>query len=57
MVVNVRSLGIHGISGYEVSVECDVARGLPGFEVVGLPDGSARRSKTAALSSRWDESL
>ena len=51
MVVNVRSLGIHGISGYEVSVECDVARGLPGFEVVGLPDAAVREARDRVRSA------
>lgn len=37
MVSRIRSLGIKGIGGYEVSVECSIAQGLPGFEIVGLP--------------------
>ena len=35
MMVTVRSLGLTGISGYEVSVECFLSGGLPGFDVVG----------------------
>ena len=38
MVVSVRSLGLSGISGYEVTVECFLSGGLPAFDVVGLPD-------------------
>lgn len=45
MVVSVRSLALQGISGYEVRVECDLAPGLPGFEVVGLPDAAVRESR------------
>ena len=37
MVVTVRSLGLTGITGYEVSVECVISGGLPAFDVVGLP--------------------
>ena len=37
MVVTVRSLGLSGISGYEVSVECFLSGGLPAFDIVGLP--------------------
>ena len=33
-----RSMGLTGIEGYEVSVECYITSGLPAFEVVGLPD-------------------
>ena len=42
MVSRIRSLGIKGVGGYEVSVECSVAQGLPGFEIVGLPDAAVR---------------
>ena len=34
MVVTVRSLGLNGISGYEVSAECFRSGGLPAFEKV-----------------------
>ena len=37
MVSRVRSLGLHGIGGYEVSCECFLSNGLPGFEVVTCP--------------------
>ena len=45
MVVTVRSLGLNGISGYEVSVECFLSGGLPAFDVVGLPDAAVRESR------------
>ena len=45
MVVTVRSLGLSGISGYEVSVECFLSGGLPAFDVVGLPDEAVRESR------------
>jgi len=45
MVVTVRSLGLSGISGYEVSVECALSGGLPAFDVVGLPDAAVRESR------------
>jgi magnesium chelatase family protein len=37
--------GIHGIDGSIVEVEVDLSRGLPGFEVVGLPDAAVKESK------------
>ena len=40
MVTKVRSLALHGIGGYEVSVECFLSNGLPSFDVVGLPDAA-----------------
>jgi magnesium chelatase family protein len=45
MVVTVRSLGLNGISGYEVSVECFLSGGLPAFDVVGLPDAAVREAR------------
>ena len=45
MVSLVRSLGLSGIDGYGVSVECVVSGGLPGIEIVGLPDTAVREAK------------
>lgn len=45
MVVTVRSLGLSGISGYEVSVECFLSGGLPAFDIVGLPDTAVKESR------------
>ena len=45
MISRVRSLGLQGISGYEVQVECCITGGLPAFEVVGLPDAAVRESR------------
>ena len=36
MVTTVRSLGLQGISGYEVTVECFLSGGLPAFDRLGL---------------------
>ena len=45
MVYNVRSLGLHGIAGYSVSVECDLSSGLPAFTIVGLPDAAVNEAR------------
>ena len=45
MVCNVRSLGLHGVTGYEVSAECDLSGGLPAFTVVGLPDAAVNEAR------------
>ena len=45
MVSRVRSLGLKGIGGYEVSVECSTAQGLPDFNIVGLPDTAVREAR------------
>ena len=44
MLSRVRSMGLNGIRGYEVSVECYITNGLPGFEIVGLPDAAVKEA-------------
>ena len=54
MVYSIRSLGLHGVTGYPVSVECDLSGGLPAFNVVGLPDAAvseARERVRAAIKN------
>ena len=41
----VKSLGVTGIGGYEVSVEVNITNGLPAFELVGLPDAAVKESR------------
>lgn len=45
MVSKIRSLGIKGIGGYEVSVECFLSSGLPAFDIVGLPDAAVKEAR------------
>jgi len=45
MVQAVRSLGLHGVEGYLVSAECDLSRGLPAFNIVGLPDAAVNEAR------------
>ena len=51
VVSTVRSLGLHGISGYEVKVECDISSGLPAFDVVGLPDAAVKEARNRVKSA------
>lgn len=45
MVTTVRSLGLSGIAGYEVTAECFLSGGLPAFDIVGLPDAAVREAR------------
>lgn len=45
MVAFIRSMGLLGIDGFPVEVEADLSPGLPGFDVVGLPDAAVRESR------------
>ena len=51
MVTTIRSLGLTGITGYEVTVECALSGGLPAFDVVGLPDAAVRESRERVRSA------
>ncbi|MBQ7000945.1 MAG: YifB family Mg chelatase-like AAA ATPase [Oscillospiraceae bacterium] len=55
MICSVKTLGITGITGSLVGAECFLSTGLPGFEIVGLPDAAVKeardRVRAAAKSS------
>ena len=55
MVCSVRTVGLPGIRGNSVAAECFISNGLPGFDIVGLPDAAVKeareRVRAAAKSS------
>ena len=51
MYSNVASLGLTGIEGYLVSVECNITNGLPAFDLVGLPDTAVREARERVRSA------
>ena len=55
MICSIRTLGIQGIHGSAVTAECYISNGLPGFDIVGLPDAAVKeareRVRAAAKSS------
>ncbi len=44
MICSIRSLGVHGIRGYGVTVECFVTTGLSNFDIVGLGDTAVKEA-------------
>jgi len=44
MLARVRSAAVFGIDASPVTIEVDIAFGLPGLTIVGLPDASVRES-------------
>ncbi len=62
MFARIASLGVTGLSGYEVQVETDISGGLPQFVLVGLPDSAVKesservRSAIKNLGYRWPAS-
>ncbi len=51
MVSSVKSMGLSGIESFLVTVEADISRGLPLFEIVGLPDASVKESRDRVRSA------
>ena len=45
MTGKVYSMGISGIEGYPVLIDCYIGTGLPGFDLVGLPDASVKEAR------------
>ena len=55
MICSTKTLGISGIQGDLITTECYISNGLPGFDIVGLPDAQVKeardRVRAAAKSS------
>lgn len=45
MFAKVKSLGLFGMDSYLIEVEADISTGLPGFDIVGLPDAAVKESR------------
>lgn len=57
MLTRIKTASLLGVSGYQVTVEIDIHRGMPAFNVVGLADTTikeaARRIKPAIINSGY----
>ena len=51
MFSSVLSMGISGIQGYLVTVEIDCQRGMPQFDLVGLPDAAVKEARERVRSA------
>lgn len=45
MLSIVKSMALSGLNGYQIYIQVDISKGMPYFEIVGLPDTSVRESK------------
>ena len=45
MLSKITGYGLDGLEGFPIHVEVDYAKGLPSFELVGLPDTAVKESK------------
>jgi magnesium chelatase family protein len=51
MLAKTFSFGLNGLEAYPVTIEVDVARGLPAMNIVGLPDNAIKESKERVRSA------
>ena len=51
MLSQVSSAAVYGINGYIVTVEVDISKGLPTFNIVGLPDTTVKESRDRVVSA------
>ena len=51
MIAEIRSGAVWGIDGFGVTVEIDLAVGLPSFTIVGLPNAAVRESRERVTSA------
>ena len=45
MVTKIKSSALHGVDGCIIEVETDMGRGMPAFDIVGLPDSAVKESR------------
>ena len=57
MISTVKTISLTGIEGSLVEVQTDITGGLPGFEIVGLPDTSVKESKERIKSAIKNSSI
>ena len=51
MFAKINSLGLNGLDVFPVDVEIDISRGLPSFNIVGLPDTAVKESRERIRSA------
>ncbi len=51
MIARIQSYALAGLEGVSVMVEADVSRGVPSYEMVGLPDAAVKESKERVRSA------
>ncbi len=57
MICSVKTLGISGIRGSSVVAECYISNGLPGFDIVGLPDAAVKEARERVRAAAKNSGL
>ena len=57
MICSIKTLGITGIRGGGVVAECYISNGLPGFDIVGLPDAAVKEARERVRAAAKNSGL
>ena len=57
MICSVQTLGISGIQGNCIVAECYISNGLPGFDIVGLPDAAVKEARERVRAAAKNSGL
>ena len=57
MIAKIQSYALSGLEGVAVTVEADVSKGLPSYDIVGLPDATVKESKERVRSAIKNSAL
>ena len=57
MFAKTMSLGLMGIDAFPVTVEVDHHRGMPAFEIVGLPDAAVKEARDRVKAAMGNSGL
>jgi len=57
MICSVKTLGLTGIHGAMIVTECYISNGLPGFDIVGLPDAAVKEARERVRAAAKNSGL
>ena len=57
MICSVNTMGVQGIQGSLVRTECYISNGLPGFDIVGLPDAAVKEARERVRAAAKNNGL
>ncbi len=57
MICSVKTLGVTGIRGSIMVAECYISNGLPGFDIVGLPDAAVKEARERVRAAAKNSGL
>ena len=57
MMCSIYTAAVNGIEGSQVMAECFISNGLPGFEIVGLPDAAVKEARDRVRAAAKNSGL